>query len=69
MKIKCPKCSNNTAILSDDFTNVKCNYCDLDMSYSKYIKYVAYHDVRYSDILEDYKTTNFRSTKTLDDWE
>jgi len=44
VKIKCPKCEK-TAELSPDFTSVKCNNCDLDMSYGEYIKFVGYKDV------------------------
>ncbi|MBP2625213.1 MAG: hypothetical protein KAF24_04650 [Nitrosopumilaceae archaeon] len=69
MKIKCPKCSNNTAILSDDFTDVKCGSCNLNISYSEYIKYIAYNDNQYSDILGDYQNTNYVSEETLDNWE
>ncbi|MCY3853800.1 MAG: hypothetical protein OXF28_04180 [Thaumarchaeota archaeon] len=69
MKIKCPKCTNNTAILFDDFTHVRCKFCKLDISYTEYIKLLAYDDSRYSDILGDYKTSNAKSEQTLDEWE
>lgn len=69
MKIKCPQCSSNKAILSDDFTYVKCDSCNLDISYNEYVKYIAYNDNRYSDILSDYRNTNYMSEETLDDWD
>jgi ribosomal protein L37AE/L43A len=54
MKIICPDCKKN-ADLADDFSFVKCSFCSLDMTYGEYIKYIAYKDARYSDILSDYK--------------
>ena len=54
MKIKCPKC-NDIAEMGDDFSFVKCPHCSLDMTYGEYVKYVAYKDKRYRDILSDYK--------------
>ena len=54
MKIRCPDCKN-AAELSDNFTNVKCSYCSLDMTYGEYVRYIAYKDIRYRDILSDYK--------------
>ena len=54
MKIVCPDCKKN-AELADDFSFVKCSFCSLDMTYGEYIKYIAYKDARYSDILSDYK--------------
>ena len=54
MKIVCPDCKKN-ADLADDFSFVKCSYCPLDMTYGEYVKYIAYKDTRYSDILSDYK--------------
>ena len=54
MKIVCPDCKKN-ADLADDFSFVKCSYCQLDMTYGEYVKYIAYKDARYSDILSDYK--------------
>ena len=54
MKIKCPDCKR-AADLSDDFSAVKCDNCGFDMTYGDYVKYVAYNDPRYSDILGDYK--------------
>ena len=55
MKIRCPDCKG-AAELSDDFTFVKCSKCSLDMTYGEYIKYVAYKDIRYRNILTDYKS-------------
>jgi ribosomal protein S27E len=54
MKIRCPDCKN-AAELSDDFSFVKCPECSFEMSYGSYVKYVAYKDARYKNILEDYK--------------
>ena len=54
MKIVCPDYKKN-ADLADDFSFVKCSYCQLDMTYGEYVKYIAYKDARYSDILSDYK--------------
>jgi ribosomal protein L37AE/L43A len=54
MKIICPDCKK-TAHLEDDFSFVKCNFCSLDLTYGEYVKYIAYKDARYSDILSDYK--------------
>lgn len=57
MKIRCPDCKN-AAELSDYFTFVKCSECLFEMSYGSYVKYVAYKDARYRDILDDYKPRN-----------
>lgn len=54
MKIVCPDCKS-TAELSDNFTFVKCSKCSLDLTYGEYVKYVAYKDKRYSNVLSDYK--------------
>lgn len=54
LKIKCPDCKEK-AFLSDDFTFVKCDDCGYEMTYGEYVKYIAYKDPRYSDILSDYK--------------
>jgi hypothetical protein len=54
MKIICPDCKG-AAELSDDFSSVKCSKCLIDMTYGEYVKYVAYKDKRYRDILSDYK--------------
>lgn len=55
MKIICPDCKEK-ADLADDFSSVRCRYCSLDMTYGEYVKYIAYKDTRYSDILSDYKS-------------
>ena len=69
MKIKCPKCKK-TAELSSDFSLVRCENCDLDMSYGEYVKFVAHSDAIYSDILGDYTgTTAGQSSGTLDEWD
>jgi ribosomal protein L37AE/L43A len=54
MKIVCPDCKS-TAEMSDNFTFVKCSKCSLDITYGEYVKYVAYKDKRYRNILSDYK--------------
>ena len=54
MKIKCPDCPGPSE-LSDDFNSVKCSKCSLDMTYGEYVRYIAYKDVKYRDILSDYK--------------
>ncbi len=69
VKIKCPKCKG-TAELEPDFTFVKCQSCNLDMTYGEYIKYVAHNDVTYSDILGDYTgSTEGQTSGTLDEWD
>ena len=55
MKIICPDCKK-TADLADDSSSVRCSYCSLDMTYGEHVKYIAYKDSRYSDILSDYKS-------------
>ena len=52
MKVKCPRCEE-IAELGDDFSYVKCSHCSLDMTYGEYVKFIAYKDTRYSDILGD----------------
>jgi ribosomal protein L37AE/L43A len=54
MKVHCPDCGES-AELSDDFSFVKCSNCSFDMTYGEYVKYIAYKDARYRDILSDYK--------------
>jgi hypothetical protein len=54
MKVHCPDCKGS-AELADDFSFVKCPNCSLDMTYGEYVKYIAYKDSRYRDILSDYK--------------
>ena len=69
MKIKCPKCNKN-AELTPDFSWVKCENCDFEMSYGEYVKYIAHTDARYSDILGDYAgSTEGQTAGTLDDWD
>jgi len=69
MKIKCPKCKKE-AELAIDFSFVKCNSCDLDMSYGEYVKFVAHNDTTYSDILGDYTgSTEGHSSGSLDEWD
>lgn len=69
MKIKCPKCKK-TAELSMDFSLVKCENCDLEMSYGEYVKFVAHNEPTYSDILGDYTgSTEGESAGSLDEWD
>ena len=69
MKIRCPKCKKN-AELTPDFSWVKCENCDFEMSYGEYVKYIAHTDARYSDILGDYAgSTEGQSSGSLDEWD
>ena len=69
MKIKCPKCKG-LAELESDFSLVRCQNCDMEMSYGEYVKYVAHNDVTYSDILGDYTgTTAGQNSGSLDEWD
>lgn len=53
-----------------DFSYVRCEKCDLDMSYGEYVKFVAHNDVKYSDILGDYAgSTEGQSSGSLDEWD
>lgn len=68
MKVKCPKC-DKIAELGDDFSYVKCSHCDLDITYGEYVKFIAYKDARYSDVLGDYaQEKDGSASATLDDW-
>ena len=69
MKIKCPKCKED-AWLEPDFSYVKCERCNLDMSYGEYVRFVAHNEAKYSDILSDYTgSTEGETAGTLDEWE
>ncbi len=69
MKIKCPKCKKN-AELSSDYSIVKCENCDYEVSYGEYIKFVSHNDATYSDILGDYTgSTEGQSSGSLDEWD
>lgn len=69
MKIKCPKCKKD-AELSQDFSLVRCENCNLEMSYGEYVKFVAHRDATYSDILGDYAgSTEGQTAGSLDDWD
>jgi len=69
VKIKCPKCEKN-AELSPDYTSVKCENCDLDISYREYIKFIAHNEQKYSDILGDYTgSTEGQTAGSLDEWD
>lgn len=69
MKIKCPKCKE-AAELSPDFSFVRCDNCELEMTYGEYVQFVAHNDVTYSDILGDYSSgTEGESSGTLDEWD
>ena len=54
MKVRCPDCKG-IAELADNFSSVKCSICSFDMTYGEYVKYIAYKDARYRDVLSDYK--------------
>ncbi|MEK6980751.1 MAG: hypothetical protein AABW66_04780, partial [Thermoproteota archaeon] len=59
-----------TAELSMDFSFVKCENCDLDMSYGEYVKFIAHNETTYSDILGDYTgSTEGQSAGSLDEWD
>ena len=69
MKIKCPKCNKN-AEMPLDYSMVKCDSCDLDMSYGEYVKFIAHNQPKYSDILGDYTgSTEGQSAGSLDEWD
>lgn len=69
MKIKCPKCKGQ-AELESDFSLVRCENCELELTYGEYVKYVAHNDVTYSDILGDYAgSTEGETAGTLDEWD
>ena len=69
MKIKCPKCKE-VAELESDFSLIKCDKCDLEMSYGEYVKFIAHNESTYSDILGDYAgSTEGESAGTLDEWD
>jgi ribosomal protein L37AE/L43A len=69
VKIKCPKCKSQ-AELASDFSLVRCQSCELELTYGEYVKYVAHNDVTYSDILSDYATeTAGQNAGTLDEWD
>jgi hypothetical protein len=54
VKVRCPDCKG-IAELADNFSTVKCSSCSFDMTYGEYVKYIAYKDARYRDVLSDYK--------------
>ena len=54
VKVRCPDCKG-IAELADNFSTVKCPSCSFDMTYGEYVKYIAYKDARYRDVLSDYK--------------
>jgi ribosomal protein L37AE/L43A len=69
MKIKCPKCKEG-AELAPDFSVVKCEHCNLDISYGEYVKFVAHSESKYSDILGDYTgSTEGETAGSLDEWD
>jgi ribosomal protein L37AE/L43A len=69
VKIKCPKCNKN-AEMPLDYSMVKCDSCDLDMSYGEYVKFIAHNQPKYSDILGDYTgSTEGQSAGSLDEWD
>ena len=69
MKRRCPKCKKN-ADLGQDFSNVECSHCGLNISYGEYVRIIAHEDPAYSDILGDYTgATEGQTAGTLDDWD
>ena len=69
MKLKCPKCDKN-AELTPDFSLVKCQECNLEMSYGEYVRFVAHNEKTYSDILGDYTgSTEGETAGSLDEWD
>ena len=69
MKIKCPKCKE-AAELASDFSFIKCEKCNIEMSYGEYVKLVAHNDATYSDILGDYTgSTEGQTSGSLDEWD
>jgi len=69
VKIICPKCKKN-AELAMDFSLVKCENCDLEMSYGEYVKFIAHNEIKYSDILGDYAgSTEGQTAGSLDEWD
>jgi len=69
VKIICPKCKKN-ADLAMDFSLVRCENCDLEMSYGEYVKFIAHNENRYSDILGDYTgSTEGQTAGSLDEWD
>ena len=54
MKIRCPDCKE-AAELSDDFNFFKSSIFYFNITYCEYVKYVSYKDMRYRDILSNYK--------------
>ena len=69
MKIKCPKCKE-AAELASDFSFIKCEKCNIEMSYGEYVKLVAHSDSTYSDILGDYTgNTEGQTAGSLDEWD
>lgn len=68
MKIKCPQCKKK-ADLAPDFSVIICTECNLEMSYGRYVKYIAHNDATYSDILGDYAGSAAIQTSSLDDWD
>ena len=63
------KCKKN-ADLGQDFSNVECSHCGLNISYGEYVRIIAHEDPAYSDILGDYTgATEGQTAGTLDDWD
>ncbi len=53
-----------------DYSLVKCENCDFDMSYGEYVKFIAHNEQKYSDILGDYTgSTEGQSSGSLDEWD
>ncbi len=58
------------AELAPDYWVVRCEHCNLDMSYGEYVKFVAHNEAKYSDILGDYTgSTEGETAGSLDEWD
>ena len=62
--------NNQVVELVPDYSFVRCEHCDLDMSYGEYVKFVAHSEAKYSDILGDYTgSTEGETAGSLDEWD
>ena len=70
MSKTCTKCKSEILDLGQDFSNVECSHCGLNISYGEYVRIIAHEDPAYSDILGDYTgATEGQTAGTLDDWD
>lgn len=68
MKVKCPECKEE-AQLEQDCSCVKCERCELDMDFVKYVLLAAGDDPASSDLLLDYdENAEGKSADHLDEW-